>query len=133
MSPALVGTIVFVCTVAGALGWNRLRTALPAHHLDEETRETVRVGIGLVATMTALVLGLVTASAKASFDAVDTAVRHTAMDILTLDRLLARYGPETEPIRGAFQNAVAGRVDALWPRGSSEPTRSDPFGDSFGD
>ena len=29
--------------------------------------------------MTALVLGLVTASAKNSFDAVDTAVKHTAV------------------------------------------------------
>jgi hypothetical protein len=56
--------------------------------------------------MTALVLGLVTASAKNSFDSVNTTVKHTAIDILTLDRLLARYGPETGEIRKALQHAV---------------------------
>jgi hypothetical protein len=127
MSPALVGTIVFVFTLGGALLGNWLRTALPAHHLDEESKDTVRVGIGLIATMTALVLGLVTASAKSSFDAVDTAVRNTAMDLLTLDRVLARYGPEAGTIRGALQKAVAVRIDALWPQGSSEPAHVDPI------
>ena len=51
--------------------------------------------------MTAMVLGLLTASAKDSFDSVDTAVKHTAIDILPLDRVLARYGPETKEIRTA--------------------------------
>jgi hypothetical protein len=64
--------------------------------------------------MTALVLGLVTASAKSSFDSVSTAVNHTAMDVLTLDRLLARYGPETTEIRRALQHTVATRIDIIW-------------------
>ena len=59
------------------------------------------MSVGLVATMTALVLGLVTASAKSSFDAVDTAVKQTATQLLTLDRVLARYGSETGEIRKA--------------------------------
>ena len=87
--------------VRGALLGMWLRTALPEHHLDAESKDTVKVGIGLIATMTALVLGLVTASAKSSFDAVDTAVKQTAIEILTLDRVLARYGSETGEIRRA--------------------------------
>ena len=55
----------------------------------------MRLGMGLVATMTALLLGLVTASARSSFDSQDAAMRTNAASILTLDRLLARYGPET--------------------------------------
>ena len=126
MRPTIIGTIVFACTLGGALVGNWLRTTLPAHHLNDESRETVKLGIGLVATMTALVLGLVTASAKSSFDNVDTAVKHTAMDILTLDRLLARYGAETSEIRGALQHAVAGRIDMIWPQGSSRPAHLEP-------
>ena len=79
MNPTIVGLIVFTCTFGGALLGMWLRTTLPEHHCDAESRDTVKVGIGLIATMTALVLGLVTASAKSSFDTVDTAVKHTAM------------------------------------------------------
>jgi len=126
MDPTLVGMIVFACTLGGALIGNWLRTTLPEHHLNDESRDTVKLGIGLIATMTALVLGLVTASAKSSFDAVDTAVKHTAMDILTLDRLLARYGPETGEIRGALQHALASRIDMIWPQSSSRPAPLEP-------
>lgn len=126
MNPTVVGSIVFACTLGGALVGNWLRTTLPAHHLNEESRDTVKLGIGLVATMTALVLGLVTASAKSSIDAVDTAVKHAAADILTLDRLLARYGPETGEIRGALQRAIASSIEIIWPQSSSRSDHLDP-------
>jgi len=127
VTPTIAGVIVFASTLGGALAGHGLRSILPAHHLDEESRDTVKVGIGLVATMTALVLGLVTASAKSSFDAVDAAVKHTAMDLLTLDRLLARYGPETGEIRSALQHAVASRIDTIWPPNPSQPADLDPM------
>ena len=128
MNPTLVGMIVFACTFGGVLLGMWLRTTLPEHHLNNESRDTVKLGAGLIATMTALVLGLVTASAKSSFDNVNTAVKQTAVDILTLDRLLARYGPETREIRGALQQVVASRTDMIWPQGSSQPTQLDPLG-----
>jgi hypothetical protein len=87
---ALVGTVVFACTFAGALLGMWLRAALPEHHVDSDSRDSIKTGVGLIAAMSALVLGLVTASAKSSYDTVDAAVRATAVDILTLDRLLAR-------------------------------------------
>ena len=127
MNPIAVGIVVFACTLGGALIGNWLRTTLPENHLNDESRDTVKLGIGLIATMTALVLGLVTASAKSAFDAVDIAVRHTAMDILTLDRLLARYGPEAGEIRGALQHAVASRIDMIWPQSSSRHAHLDPM------
>ena len=69
--------------------------------LDAESRDTVKVGIGLIATMTALILGLVTAAAKSSFDSGSAAVKQAAMNILAVDRALARYGSETGEIREA--------------------------------
>ncbi|HEU5179462.1 MAG TPA: hypothetical protein VFW45_01615 [Candidatus Polarisedimenticolia bacterium] len=91
-----------------------LRNVLPRHHLDAESRDTVKVGIGFIATMTALVLGLVTASAKSSFDAVNTAVKQTSANILSLDRLLARYGPETGGIRSELQQLVRAKLQEIW-------------------
>lgn len=127
MNPTLVGMIVFACTFGGVLLGMWLRTILPEHHLNNESRDTVKLGAGLIATMTALVLGLVTASAKSSFDTMSTAVRTTAVDILTLDRFLARYGSETGEIRVTLQDVIANRVDMIWPEGSSRPTMLDPL------
>ena len=79
----------------------------------------MRLGMGLVATMTALLLGLVTASARSSFDSQDAAIRASAANILTLDRLLARYGPETTPTRVLIKDAVAFRVETTWPDDAS--------------
>lgn len=132
MDPTVIGVIVFACTFGGALLGIWLRTALPEHHLNAESRDTVKVGIGLIATMTALVLGLVTASAKNSFDAVDTAVKENAIEILALDRVLARYGPETGEIRVGLKNAMQARIEMIWPQGSSNPANLDPTHSGIG-
>jgi hypothetical protein len=92
-----------------------IRSRLPPTHLSKETEGVVRLGIGLVATMTALLLGLVTASARIAFEAQDNAVRNSAANILTLDRHLARFGPETRPTRDLILRAVGDRVEAIWP------------------
>jgi hypothetical protein len=83
--------------------------------LSKESQDVVRLGMGLVATMTALLLGLVTAAAKGSFDSQDVAVRNAAASILTLDRLLARYGPETKPTRDLLRQTTAARLETTWP------------------
>ncbi len=127
MSATIVGIIVFTSTFGGALLGMWLRITLPEHHLDAESRDTVEVGIGLIATMTALVLGLVTASAKSSFDAVDTAVKQAAVEVLSRDCVLARYGSETGEIRKGLQRALGARIDMIWPQDSSKPAVLDPM------
>lgn len=119
MSPISIALVVFLCTFGGALAGMYLRTTLPDDHVEDRSKSTVTASIGLVATMTALVLGLVTASAKSSYDAVDSGVKHTAAQILILDRTLARYGPEARDIRNRLQELLKARVDAVWPDGSS--------------
>jgi len=92
----------------------------------------VKLGIGLIATMTALVLGLVTASAKSSFDDLAKAIKHTAADVLALDRALARYGPETKEIRQALHDAVQHRLEVTWPDHSSQAATLDESGTTRG-
>ena len=127
MHPTIVGLIVFTCTIGGALLGMWLRNTLPSHHLDPESSDTIKLGVGLIATMTALVLGLVTASAKSSYDAVDTAIKQTSIDILVLDRALVRYGPETAEIRVNLQRIVGGKIDTIWPKDTSKPANLDPM------
>jgi hypothetical protein len=127
MNPTTVGAVVFALTFGGVLLGMQLRAALPKHHLDAESKDAIKVGIGLIATMSALVLGLVTASSKSAYDAVDAGVKQGAIQVLVLDRLLARYGPETAPIRKGLQQAVGDRIEMIWPTGSSRPAELDPL------
>lgn len=126
MNPTGIGIAVFAFTLAGALLGMWLRTRLPERQLSAESKDTVRLGVGLIATMTALVLGLVTASAKSSFDAVEAGMRQYAIDLLALDRVLARYGSETAEIRKGLQRAVETRINMIWGP-SADPVRLDPI------
>lgn len=126
MNPGWVGGIAFLCSIVGVLLGVWLRTRLPPAHLQGESKEVIKLGIGLTATVTALVLGLVTASAKNSFDAVDTAVKETATKLLVIDRTLARYGPEAAAIRVELKHVVGERVEMIWPSDSARPSALDP-------
>ena len=92
MGSMAISGIVFACGSAGALLGMLLRSRLPEHHLGAETKDVVKLAMGLVATMTALVLGMLVASAKASFDAQRQGVAQLAANAIVLDRFLAYYG-----------------------------------------
>ena len=120
-----IASITFACTFGGALAGTSIRRRLPEPHLTKESQDVVRLGMGLVATMTALLLGLVTASAKSTFDAQDNAIRTSGANILTLDRHMARYGEETAPIRALIKSSLAHRIDTLWPESGVLPSDID--------
>jgi hypothetical protein len=124
VTPIVIGTVVFACTFCGALAGMWLRRALPRHHLGDDSRDTIKLGVGLIATMTALILGLVTASAKSSFDEVTAALKHSAAEALALDRTLARYGPDAQDIRADMKASLQQRVEMMWP---TDPSRGSQF------
>lgn len=126
MSPLIIGLLVFGFTSVGFLLGMWAAYKLPEHHLTNDSRETVKLGIGLVATITALVLGLITASVKSNFDDLNEGVKRSAAQVLTIDRNLARYGPETQPIREHLREAVGQRLDSTWPKNSSLRASLDP-------
>lgn len=115
MNPIALGSLTLACTFGSACLGIIIRRALPPSHLEKESQDVVRLGMGLVATMTALLLGLITASAKSTFDAQDTAVRNSAASILALDRDLAGYGPESKKARDLLKEVIADRVESTWP------------------
>lgn len=103
-----------------------LRHILPQHHLSAESKDTVKVGMGLVGTMAALVLGLLVASAKAFYDTQSAELNQVSANVVVLDRVLAHYGPETKEARDLLRDAVVRALDRLWSNDRSGPSHLGP-------
>jgi hypothetical protein len=114
MIPLIISGIIFVLTLGGILLGTLLRRTLPKHHLSKDAQDIVRLGVGLIATIAALVLGLLIAAAKGSFDTQSTQVKQITADLILLDNILAQYGPEARPIREQMRSTVGPFADRLW-------------------
>jgi hypothetical protein len=113
-NPLTVGGVAFACVFGGALLGMLLRRMLPAHHLNTDSKDLVKLGMGLVGTMAALVLGLLVASAKSAYDAQGSELTAMAANVLLLDRALAHYGPEAHEARTLLRHAVVRVQEQLW-------------------
>ena len=125
MNAIVVAVIAFVGILAATLLGMRLRAAIPEHHLSPETKDTVRMGMGLVATMTALLLGLLIASAKGSYDTQRSQVILLAGKVGYLERVLTVYGPETAEVRSILRMSSESLMQKLWSESARE-TPGDP-------
>lgn len=132
MSPIAISVIVLACVFGGALLGALLRVMLPEHHLSAESKDVVKLAMGLIATMSALVLGLLIASAKSSFDAQSSELKQVATSIILLDRAMAHYGPEAKDARDLLRRSVVSAIDRMWPRTSSPPARLEPTREAEG-
>ena len=115
MNSILMSTIVFACIFGGALLGLYIRTVLPGHHLSEEAREAVKLGAGMIATLTALVLGLLISTSKGSFDATNMMITQSGAKIALMDRVLANYGPDAIEIRHLLKRFLGVQVARVWP------------------
>ncbi|MEI6322969.1 MAG: hypothetical protein WCP60_07710 [bacterium] len=97
---------------------------LPEHHFSSESKDAAKLGAGLVATLAALILGLLISSTKGTFDQINTLVNQVAANYIHLDRLLANYGPETTPIRAELHNALSLKIQEIWPEECKVHTKS---------
>ncbi len=126
MNYIAIRLIVFACVFGGALFGMFLRGVLPERHLSADSKDTVRLGMGLIGTMTALVLGLLVASAKSFYDTQSSELTEMSAKIVLLDRVLAHYGPETKEVRDLLHSAVARTLDRLWPQDRREHPQMEP-------
>ena len=115
MSSLTIGLISAASIFGGSLLGMGLQRLLPGHHLSKETQDVVKLSAGTIATLTALVLGLLVSSAKSSFDTMNTGVVQNGAKIILLDRTLARYGPEAKPAREQLKRSTAAGIEAVWP------------------
>lgn len=125
MNPLALSGVIFVLMLGGIILGSLLRNTLPEHHLSKDSQDVVRLGVGLIATMAALVLGLLIAAAKSSFDTQSGQVKQITADIILLDNLLAQYGPDAGSIRGQMRSAIGPLADRLWHE--KELTATAPF------
>jgi len=100
--------------MAGAALGMTLRAWLPEARLSPETKEVVRLGAGLLATLAAVVISLMIASAKTSYDAQDAHFRQLAANLVLADQLLALYGPDGGGARKLMREAVPAALDRIW-------------------
>jgi len=126
LGPTTIALIVFACVFGAALWGMSLRSMLPEHHRTSETKDAVKLAMGLVATMAALILGLLVASAKDSYDKESSGVTEMAAKTIFLDRVLANFGEEAGDVRALFRRTVEVIHQRMWPGKSSERPQLDP-------
>ena len=112
MSSVWVGLIAFACLFGTAVVGTYVRSWLPEHHQSADSQRIVNLGAGIIGTMAALVLGLLIASAKGSFDTQNNELTEMAAKIALLDRGLAVYGPDAQNSRDLLRHLVAIKAQA---------------------
>lgn len=121
MNTSLTTAIASACLLAAVWMGMRLRCFLPEHHLSPDSRDTVKLAMGLVATMSALLLGLLVNSAKTSYDTTRTQVMQKASRFALLDRVLGIYGPRAAEVRGQLHALIEESTRRLWPDDADFP------------
>ena len=109
-----VAVLVFACVFGGGLTGLALHGKLPEHHQDSDSKEVVKLIMGLIATVSALVLGLLIYSARIAFTTQESEVQQVGASIGQLDHALALYGPETAEARTLLRQVVASELKRIW-------------------
>jgi hypothetical protein len=122
MEPLTISLISFAFILAGALLGFYLGGVLPEDHLSQESREAVKMGWGIIATMSALVLGLLVASAKNTFDSVGLEYTDRAVKFIVLNHTLLEYGVEADSVRSHLVSALAASIKRDFPKEKIEST-----------
>src|SRR5450631_3951146 len=125
MSALQISIITFALVFGGALLGMYFHNVLSDDHLRDDVRDVIRLSTGLIGTIAALVLGLLIASAKSSYDARDTQVKQITTNVIVLDSLLEQYGPDARNLRVILRDAVGPMVDRIWNEGGN--VKSAPF------
>ena len=114
MNDLLISLLVFALIFGGALVGMAVRPLLSEHHFHSDSRDVVKLTTGMIATLTALVLGLLIASAKSTFDQKTNQVKQLTATIILLDDLLAQYGAEAAPLRNSLRQSIRPLADSIW-------------------
>jgi hypothetical protein len=125
-SVSLAG-IVFLCTFAGGLVGLYLHERLPQHHREGDSKDVVKLVMGLVATVSALVLGLLISSAHRAYEAQQAEVQQIAVHLFQLDRALERLGPDARPARDHLRRIIKAEVDRASDAGGIQRTIDSPL------
>jgi Protein of unknown function (DUF4239) len=127
MAPIAISLVAFALALVGILLGSVMQRMLPEGHLSSDSKEVVKLSMGVVATLAALVLGLLVASAKSTYDSRESEINQITAHVILIDNLLAKYGDDAQAARAALRQAVPAIVDRIWREGQSAPQQSTPF------
>jgi hypothetical protein len=119
MSPLLVSFIAFICIFGGTFLGLFIRYRLPDRHLSGDTRDIVRQGTAVIATLASLVLGLLVASANGKFETQSSQVKQLIANIVLLDNILKLYGSDTDDLRALLRREIPVMAGRIWGESSS--------------
>jgi hypothetical protein len=115
MSSIEISLIALASSFGGTLLGMFLRGHLPGRHLSADSKDVMKLGTGMVATMAALALGLLISSAKGTFDTMNSGLKQVAAKMYLLDRTMAHYGSETREARDILRRGVTATIQRIWP------------------
>ena len=115
MNSYLIASVAFLCIFGGAMSGFFFQRFLPSHHLSKDSHDSVKLGAGLIATMAALILGLLVSSSKGTYDRVNLLINDAAANTISLDKTLRNFGPEAAPIRKLLLDRVIMIRNEVWP------------------
>lgn len=121
---SLAACIIMLCGAAGGVLFHRM---LPEHHLNAHSKDIVRAGSTLIATIAALVLSLLITSAKNTFDTQRDEVREITAKFILVDNQLKRYGPEGRHARELLRQSIPPTIDRIWGKRAVTAVTGAPF------
>ena len=113
MGSLATSLIIFACLFSSIVLGLYVRGVMPKHHLDSDSKDTIKLATGLIATLSALVLGLLVSSARDTFNQASGELMQTAVKVVQLDRILAQYGPEAKGIRDQLKSNYTNAADLV--------------------
>ncbi len=128
MSPFVIAGVVFAVASCAAVVGMHLHRRLPDAHLDGDSKDVIKLVMGLIGTMAALILGLLIASANSNYNAQSTELQSLSANAVLLDRLLLSYGPEAKRARAELREAVIAAHDRIWTPNGLRPPNLDAAG-----
>ncbi len=116
-----ISLLVFACVFAGGMAGLFLHTRLPREHLTPQTQDVVKLGTGMLSVLASLVLGLLIATAKSSYDSTVHSVRDYAAELGLLNENLRDYGADAAHPRDALRIYTQQLLAAGWPPDGVRP------------
>jgi hypothetical protein len=127
MSPLQMSLLAFACIFGGAFLGIFVRQKLPDRHLSGDTKDIVRQGTGLIATLASLVLGLLIASANGKYETESSQIKQLTATIVLLDSTLELYGQDAAPVRALLRREISVMTDRIWSENRPSFGRAKPF------
>jgi hypothetical protein len=118
MPALLIAFIIFAFMLGGILLGSTLRVILPDDHTQADSKDILMASAGMMATLIALIIGLLVTSAKGTYDVTTLRITQVGAKIITLDYYLSRYGPEAKEVRELLPQAIASGIERIWPNES---------------